>query len=224
MSDIDFLARHAVEIPAKIALVSGTRLVDFESLNRRSIQAADVFRKLGCELHDRVAGLLDGIGLRVDPPDLAEESLVTAMGADKKRRGGRSMFVVPTGRVGAGLDPCAVLRTRVLLSPGEKTEIVFLLGQGEDAGRARGLSRVSAARFSFLLATPITFGAGLLELRHLGHDTPAPALLVGVVTSAIVGLLAIRLLIRYLGRSGFAVFFVYRTAFAALIAWRLIAR
>src|SRR4029077_12228972 len=33
------------------------------------------------------------------------------------------------------------------------------------AGRAAGLSRVSAARFSFLLATPITFGAGLVELR-----------------------------------------------------------
>lgn len=92
------------------------------------------------------------------------------------------------------------------------------------AGRGAGLSRVSAARFSFLLATPITFGAGLLELRHLGHDTPASALAIGVVTSAIVGLLAIRLLIRYLGRSGFAVFFAYRTAFAALIAWRLIAR
>ncbi|TMC70855.1 MAG: hypothetical protein E6J18_09025 [Chloroflexi bacterium] len=55
MSDIDFLARHAATIPAKIALVSGTRVVDFESLNRRSIQAANVFRKLGCELHDRVA-------------------------------------------------------------------------------------------------------------------------------------------------------------------------
>ena len=92
------------------------------------------------------------------------------------------------------------------------------------AGRAAGLSRVSAARFSFLLATPITFGAGLLELRHLGSDTPAAALVIGVVTSAIVGLLAIRLLIRYLGRQGFAVFFAYRTAFAALIAWRLIAR
>jgi undecaprenyl-diphosphatase len=92
------------------------------------------------------------------------------------------------------------------------------------AGRAAGLSRVSAARFSFLLATPITFGAGLLELRHLGNGTPVSALLVGVVTSAIVGLLAIRLLIRYLARSGFAVFFVYRTALAALIAWRLIAR
>ena len=92
------------------------------------------------------------------------------------------------------------------------------------AGRGAGLSRVSAARFSFLLATPITLGAGLLELRHLGNGTPVAALVIGVVTSAIVGLLAIRLLIRYLGRQGFAVFFAYRTAFAALIVWRLIAR
>ncbi len=91
------------------------------------------------------------------------------------------------------------------------------------AGRATGLSRVAAARFSFLLATPITFGAGLLELRHLGNDTPAAALVVGIVTSAVVGLLAIRLLIRYLGRAGFGVFFAYRAALAAVIAWRVIA-
>ena len=90
------------------------------------------------------------------------------------------------------------------------------------AGRATGLSRVAAARFSFLLATPITFGAGLLELRHLEMDTSVTALVVGVATSAIVGLLAIRLLIRYLGRAGFGVFFVYRTALAALIVWRLV--
>jgi undecaprenyl-diphosphatase len=92
------------------------------------------------------------------------------------------------------------------------------------AGRASGLTRVSAARFSFLLATPITFGAGLLELRHLQIDASPVALVVGIVTSAIVGLLAIRLLIRYLGRSGFGVFFAYRVAFAALILWRMVAR
>ena len=90
------------------------------------------------------------------------------------------------------------------------------------AGRATGLSRVAAARFSFLLATPITFGAGLLELRHLEMDSSVASLAVGVATSAIVGLLAIRLLIRYLGRAGFGVFFAYRTAFAALIVWRVV--
>ncbi len=87
------------------------------------------------------------------------------------------------------------------------------------AGRATGLTRVSAARFSFLLATPITFGAGLLELRHLPSDLPIGPLLLGVVTSAVVGLLAIRGLIRWLGNAGFGVFFIYRAVLAAIILW-----
>jgi undecaprenyl-diphosphatase len=92
------------------------------------------------------------------------------------------------------------------------------------AGRATGMSRVSAARFSFLLATPITFGAGLLELRHLSSHLPAPTLAVGVLSATIVGFLAIRTLIGFLGRHGFGVFFVYRTLLAALIVWQLAAR
>ena len=85
------------------------------------------------------------------------------------------------------------------------------------AGRAMGLSRTSAARFSFLLATPITLGAGVLELRKLGHGVAPLPLLIGVATAAATGFLAIRGLIRWLGRSGFGVFFAYRAAFAALI-------
>ncbi|MDD1650216.1 MAG: phosphorylase, partial [Methylococcaceae bacterium] len=44
-------------------------------------------------------------------------------------------------RVGAGLDPCAALETRVELEPGGRTEIVFLLGQGRDRAEASGLVR-----------------------------------------------------------------------------------
>ena len=88
-------------------------------------------------------------------------------------------------------------------------------------GRACGLARVSAARFSFLLATPITFGAGLLEIRHLPHDLPKATLAIGVVSAAVTGFLAIRGLIRWLGRAGFAAFFVYRVALAALILFSL---
>ena len=85
------------------------------------------------------------------------------------------------------------------------------------AGRAAGLARVSAARFSFLLATPITFGAGLVELRHVSQDLSPATLLVGVVSAAATGFLAIRGLIRWLGRAGFGVFFAYRLALAAVI-------
>jgi len=88
------------------------------------------------------------------------------------------------------------------------------------AGRASGLGRVAAARFSFLLATPITFGAGLLELRHVTGDVPWPAVASGVASAAVVGLLAIRGLLRWLGRAGFGAFCAYRVALAALIlAW-----
>jgi len=85
------------------------------------------------------------------------------------------------------------------------------------AGRLGGLDRVSAARFSFLLATPITFGAGLLKIRDLPRDLPADVLAIGVAASAVTGLLAIRGLLVWLGRAGFGTFFVYRVAFALFI-------
>ncbi len=42
-------------------------------------------------------------------------------------------------RVGAGLDPCAALQTTIELDRGASTEIVFFLGQADDAGAARAL-------------------------------------------------------------------------------------
>lgn len=88
------------------------------------------------------------------------------------------------------------------------------------AGRAAGLSRVSAARFSFLLATPITAGALLLKLKDVPHDVPATTLAIGVASAAVFGILAIRVLLRVLRTAGFGVFFAYRVVFAAfIVAW-----
>jgi cyclic beta-1,2-glucan synthetase len=44
-----------------------------------------------------------------------------------------------TGRAGAGLDPCCALQTSVELEPGDRTEVVFFLGETEDAAAARSL-------------------------------------------------------------------------------------
>jgi undecaprenyl-diphosphatase len=115
-----------------------------------------------------------------------------------------------------GWGPCLVIGAAQALSliPG-----VSRSGVTMTAGRAYGLSRVSAARFSFLLATPITIGAGVLELKDVPHDLSATTLAIGVVTAAVVGLLAIRGLIRWLGRAGFGAFFAYRAALAIVIVW-----
>jgi len=92
------------------------------------------------------------------------------------------------------------------------------------AGRALGVGRVEAARLAFLLATPITFGAGMLELRKLSPDLSAGVLAVGVAAAAITGFLAIRGLLRWLGRAGLGAFFAYRVAFALVIVLFMIRR
>ncbi|MGB5294194.1 MAG: glucoamylase family protein [Thermoanaerobaculia bacterium] len=44
-----------------------------------------------------------------------------------------------SGKVGAGLDPCAALQTTVELEPGQRTEVLFFLGQGDGHEQARSL-------------------------------------------------------------------------------------
>jgi len=83
------------------------------------------------------------------------------------------------------------------------------------AGLARGLRREPAARFSFLLATPIILGAGLLKVTDLaqvgGLAAQVPTLLVGFVTAAVVGLGCIHFLLRYLQRRRLYPFAIYCT-------------
>lgn len=78
-----------------------------------------------------------------------------------------------------------------------------------------GLTRPAAARFSFLMALPITFGAVLLkvgELRGVESWTP---LIVGIVSSAVVGVIAIKGLLHYVQHRSYLVFAVYRWIVAA---------
>jgi undecaprenyl-diphosphatase len=80
-------------------------------------------------------------------------------------------------------------------------------------GLTRGLRRPEAARLSFLMFVPVMLGAGLIALKDLaGTPTPSaqlPALLVGMLTSAVVGYLAIRWLLGYLSRRSLAPFALY---------------
>ena len=85
------------------------------------------------------------------------------------------------------------------------------------AGRLLGFSRQASAKFSFLLATPIIAGAALKHTPDIIHNVGSPLFLAGTITSAIVGLLCISLLLKYLQRNNFAIFAVYRIMLAILI-------
>lgn len=92
-----------------------------------------------------------------------------------------------------------------------------------------GLTREAAARFSFLLATPITIGAGLYGSRHMlteAHSgTEWLAIGVGFVAAAISGMIAIGFLLSWLRRHSVGIFSAYRVLFAiGVVALVLIGR
>jgi len=87
-----------------------------------------------------------------------------------------------------------------------------------------GLTRESAARFSFLLGIPAIAAAAAKEGLHVikaGVSSQDLVLFaIGMITSAVVGYLTIRFFLRYLAGHSLNVFAWYRLALAAItIAW-----
>jgi len=89
------------------------------------------------------------------------------------------------------------------------------------AGLFQGLNREAAARFSFLMATPVVAGAGLFEaLKLVKGSTVKPELhliVIGFVAAAISGLLAIRFMLAFLRRQSVNSFVLYRVLLAAAV-------
>jgi len=91
-------------------------------------------------------------------------------------------------------------------------------------GLLENFTRDDIARFSFLMSTPIIFGAGLVKLPKMLHEMRAGegevtplALAAGFLAAAVVGAAVIRWMLHYLRRHTYAVFAWYRLAVAALV-------
>lgn len=90
------------------------------------------------------------------------------------------------------------------------------------AGLFAGLDRAAAARFSFLMATPIIAGAGAFEARQLlvgAADVavaPGP-LAVGMLAAFVSAIAAIHVLLRFLRSHRTDVFVAYRVGLATLV-------
>lgn len=93
-------------------------------------------------------------------------------------------------------------------------------------GLARGMTRETAARFSFLLSIPIIGGAALYGFKSVVQDVGAlppgsPAIFaIGFLSAAISGYLCIRYFLRYIQTRFLTPFIVYRIAVGAvLVVW-----
>jgi undecaprenyl-diphosphatase len=129
-------------------------------------------------------------------------------------------------RLGARQRELASVRGGTALAIGLSQAAALLPGISRSGatiatGLALGLTRETAARFSFLLATPITLGAGLYGSRHLltaSHtSTEWVAIGAGFVAAAISGALAIGFLLRWLRTRSVAIFCVERLVLAGLV-------
>ncbi|MGI6270080.1 MAG: undecaprenyl-diphosphate phosphatase [Candidatus Howiella sp.] len=99
--------------------------------------------------------------------------------------------------------------------PGTSRSGATILG-----GLMIGLSRKTAADFTFFLAVPVMFGASLLKIVKFGFGFTGlelAILLVGMAVAFIVSVLAIKFLLGYIKKHDFKVFGWYRIALGILV-------
>lgn len=87
--------------------------------------------------------------------------------------------------------------------------------------RLMGVSREAAAKFTFLLSTPIIFGAAILKIKDLFINFNF-SVVIGIVTSALVGILSIKFLLKYIKKNDFSIFAYYRVIIAIIVIIKLI--
>jgi undecaprenyl-diphosphatase len=88
-------------------------------------------------------------------------------------------------------------------------------------GRLLGMTKEGIAKFSFLLATPIVFGATILKFNDMLNELSFN-LILGIVISAIFGMISIKFLLNYIKKHDFAIFAYYRLILALLVILKLI--
>lgn len=134
--------------------------------------------------------------------------------ADRKASVGGGAEVSTRHAVFIGLAQAAAIVPGVSRSGSTISAALFL-----------GYERAEAARWSFLLATPITLGAVLVKVPKLLAAGGGGAVLAwGMATAAVAGFLAIVFLLRFVRTSSYRPFVYYRWAFAAVVVAVALAR
>ena len=90
--------------------------------------------------------------------------------------------------------------------------------------RLMGIERQDAANFSFLMATPIIAGAGMVEGRKILHAGMTAQVGWGFIAAAVFGLIAIVGLVRFVKTRTYLPFAWYRVALAAVVIALVVTR
>jgi undecaprenyl-diphosphatase len=92
------------------------------------------------------------------------------------------------------------------------------------AGLFSGFSRETSARFSFLMSTPVVLGASLLDARKVinSPDIDLNIFLIGILSSAIAGYLAIKYLLIFFKNHSMTPFAYYRFLLAFVMITTII--
>jgi undecaprenyl-diphosphatase len=101
--------------------------------------------------------------------------------------------------------------------PGVSRSAATIIG-----GLMQGLSRKSAAEFSFLLAIPTMLAATLYKALQYHQDigfktVDIPVFLIGNIVAFALAMLAIKTFIHYLTKYGFRIFGIYRIIVGIII-------
>ncbi|MDO8403132.1 MAG: undecaprenyl-diphosphate phosphatase [Pseudomonas sp.] len=151
---------------------------------------------------------------RLGTPGLIAASLIVfglALAWADRRVGTRKLAEFGSG------DAVKIGAAQVLaLNPGTSRSGITMT-----AARYLGFDRDSAARASFLMAIPVTVGAVAFKMLKLAKDGIPPGLgtpmIVGVITSALAGWVAVWGTLRLVRTHTFTPFVVYRIALGVLV-------
>jgi undecaprenyl-diphosphatase len=159
---------------------------------------------------------------------LVANALLLFAGEWVRRRGIARRAVAAHARTAAGDRRLDTLDVREALAVGVAQVFALLPGISRSgvtmvAGLVRGLDHEDAARFSFLLATPIIMAAGLYKIPDLlGHngDGVRPQVLAGSIAAAVAAYISVRFLARYFRANTLLPFAAYSLVAGLLFAVR----
>ena len=82
-----------------------------------------------------------------------------------------------------------------------------------------GIDKEAITKFTFLLSVPIIAGATILKVKDLELTKEV---IIGILTSFIVGIICIKFLLKYIKNHDFSIFAFYRVIMAIIVYIKLI--